>query len=58
MYEEEIYKLRERPGTPRSQAIWEIGEERARRDSCSSDYHNDDRRVARLDLGNKPLLPT
>jgi len=27
-------------------------------DSRSSDCHNDDRRVTRLGLGNKPLLPT
>ena len=29
IYEEEIYKLRKRSGSPRSQAIWEIEEERA-----------------------------
>lgn len=65
IYEEEIYKLRKRSGSPRSQAIWEIEEERARgelpaddmHDARGSDYYNGDRRVARPNLGDNPLSP-
>jgi len=65
IYEEEIYKLRKRSGSPRSQAIWEIEEERARgelpaddmHDGRGSDYYNGDRRVARPNHGDNPLSP-
>ena len=65
IYEEEIYKLRKRSGSPRSQAIWEIEEERTRgelpaddmHDTRASDYYNGDRRVARPNLGDNPLSP-
>ena len=65
IYEEEIYKLRKRSGSPRSQAIWEIEEERARgelpmddmHDGRGSEYHNGDRRIARPNLSDNPLSP-